>query len=856
MPGSGTDGLDALTSRDVRHWFQTAFPAGPTPAQERAWPAIARAEHLLLVAPTGTGKTLAAFLALIDRLWAEHQDGGLPPRLRCVYVSPLRSLGYDIERNLRQPIEALSRAGQGPPIRVAVRTGDTPNSQRRAQRLAPPHVLITTPESLALLLSQAEWHDHFATVDQVIIDELHALVPTKRGADLALSIERLAALADRGPVRVGLSATCGPPRPVARFLVGPSRECRIIEIAPGPDPPEVRIESLLRPDEAPHRGLTYRRLLRRLRSSIARERTTVIFASTRAFTERVAHDLKADDPPGTERVAAHHSALTAARRRAVEAELKAGRLRAVVTSTSLELGVDIGTADLSVLVGLPGSVARCLQRVGRAGHRVGAPTKGLLIAASAAELAGAAVTARAARESRVEEVRPVLAPLDVLCQQLVGMACAADCALDDAYLLVRRTAPFEALSRDDFDACLDFLAGQLPSPPGAFEPEPGAAPRWTASRLWKHRGWFGLRDGRVGRWYRMNVGTIHSEETVRVEVDGRVVGTVEAAYAERLLPGDRFLLDGRPRTVRRLDGLVLYADAAGDDPQLPRWTSDRQGLSRELALDLARFRERAALKLAEGPPALRAWLADDYGLDHRAVALLEDLFEAQEGTSEVPRAGMVLIEEAPDRDGWLYAFHVPLGRAACEALGRAIAARIGERFGRDLALAAADLGFTVRTADRLPPEAIPGLFDPDRFLPDVERGLDRGELIARRFRRVAATGLLVLKNHERSRPRVGGALWVSRRLYPLVRAACPDHPLIREARREAIEDVLDAPAALAWLNERPTPRLRCLDAVSPFTAAWLVPEGAEPITFEPPAAALRRLQQRLLAVSEAPETTQ
>ncbi|WP_406697146.1 DEAD/DEAH box helicase [Singulisphaera sp. Ch08] len=845
-----SDGHATLTG-PVRAWFTHTFPGGPTPAQALAWPPIAAGEHLLLISPTGTGKTLAAFLAIVDQLFRELASGTLSDGLRCVYVSPLRSLGYDIERNLAEPLQAIQRSlGLAKcPVEIGVRTGDTSAYQRRKLRDKPPHLLITTPESLSLLLSQEAWHDHWRGVRHLIVDEVHALVPTKRGVDLAVSLERVAAKAAADPCRIGLSATCRPAEPVARFLVGPSRPCRIIE-APLPEdaPPMIlEVESLLKPDEAPHRGLTYRRLLRRLERAVGGNRTTVVFANTRALTEKITHDLRRTIQGGTEAVAAHHSALDADRRRQVEAALKAGELRAVVTSTSLELGVDIGSADLTVQVGLPGGVSRCLQRVGRSGHRLGVASRGLLLAATPAELAGGVVTAEEARLGRVEPLRSIAAPLDVVCQQLIGMACGEEWATDVAFDLIRKAGPMAELARADFDLCLDFLAGELAAPAGATESETGPSPRWTAPRLWRRRGLFGLRSRRVARWFRSNVGTITSEESVRVLEGGVEVGTLEGAYAERLQVGDKFILDGRSLEFRRLEGLIVHAKAAGGEPSLPRWSSDRQSLSAELALALVEFREQAAAMLADGPSALRGWLGEAHGLDPRAAGLLVALFEAQEQLSEIPPPGTLLVEESPRDDGLTYTFHAPLNRSACEALGRATAARLGRRFGRDVSLIAADLGWAIRLPDeaRLLASEITTLLTSDGFAEDVMEGLDRGELPARRFRHVAATALMVLRNPEGGRRRVGGLLWVSNRLYPMVKALCPDHPLLRETRREILEDLLDVPRALAWLAERPEVRFRSLAGLSPFAAAWVDPSEPEPLHFESPAEALRRLHARL-----------
>jgi len=857
-----------LLSGPVRAWFEETFPQGPMPAQEHAWPAIAAGEHVLLVSPTGTGKTLAAFLAILDRLFRADETGALTPGVRCVYVSPLRSLNYDIERNLNVPLEAIRRrqVRDNSPVRVGVRTGDTSAKERRNLREHPPHVLITTPESLSLLLSQNAWRAHWRRVEHVVIDEIHALAPTKRGADLAVSLERLAAHAERDPIRIGLSATCRPGEAAAGFLVGPSRSCRVVEapLPPGTPPVQIDVESLIEPGESPHRGLSYRRLLRRLRRAISRNRTTIIFANTRAFAEKLTHDLRQDVAAGTEPdwvVAAHHSALDAGRRRAIESALRSGQIRAVVTSTSLELGVDIGTADLTVQVGLPGGVARCVQRVGRAGHRRGAGSRGLLLAATPAELIGAVITARAARAGGVEPLRMARAPLDVVCQQLIGMACEGEQTVDGAFELVRKSGPMAGLARADFDDCLAFLAGELAAPAGAVEPEPGAAPRWTSPRIWNRDGRFGLQNRRVARWFWSNVGTIYSEETVRVMEGGVAVGTLEAAYAERLVPGDRFVLDGRALEFRRLVKSILIARPCRGEPSLPRWTSDRQSLSFELATELAAFREEAARRLVEeSSPALRSWLIDTFDLDATSALVLIELFEAQAQWSEVPGSLGLLVEESPSPqgEGIVYTFHAPLHRAACEALGRATAARLGARIGRDLALSVADLGWSIRlpddTAPALAPEAIAPLLELDGFAGDVLLGLDRGELPARRFRRVAATALMVLRNHEPGRRvRVGGLNWVSARLYPLVKAACPNHPLLRETRREVLEDVLDVPAAERWLKARPPVRCRVLPGLSPFAAAWIEPGPAEALCFEPPGMALRRLHARLALSSRGAE---
>jgi ATP-dependent Lhr-like helicase len=860
-PAPAAHGLEALSVEAVKTWFAGEFPAGPTPIQAAAWPRIARREHSLIIAPTGAGKTLAAFLSILDRLLAQHSEGCLGPGVHCLYITPLRSLGYDIERNLLHPLDSLRILLDLPtsPIRIGVRTGDTTAWRRRRMADSPPQLLITTPESLALLLSQQRWREPLARVESVIVDEVHALVATKRGADLAVSLERLSALATCDPARIGLSATCRPTDHACRFLVGTQRSCAVVE---APDDPadgglRIEIQSLIEHGEPPHRTLTYKRLLRQLRLALTRNRTTIVFANTRAFSEKLTHDLRLslrlrpdDAPPelDPETLVVHHSALDAARRRQVEADLKQGLVRMVISSTSLELGVDIGSADEVIQIGLPGSIARCVQRVGRSGRRRGATRRGLVLAATPAELVAAAVIARKAQQCQIEPVGTLACPLDVLCQQLVGMACAGEWSDEVALALLRRTAPFESLPKRDFDDCLAFLSGTIASPPAAGSAEVPAAVAWTSPRLWRAGGRFGVRSRRVVRWLWSNIGTIVSQETTRVFAGPSPLGTIESDYAGRLERGDRFVLDGRAFVLESRAPASIHVRSAPGEAALPRWHSERQSLSRELATRIAHFREEAGrIALERGPAALRRWFCAAHCLHDRDADVLGELFEGQAATSEIPPAGGVLIEESPAHDGFLYAFHAPLSRAACEALAQAVGARLGRLRRRKMNLSVSDLGWTIDVPDdaRLDPLDVARAFGPTALEQDVISGLDHGDLLANRFRHVAATALMVLKNPEGGARRVGGMDWVSRRLYPLVRATCPDHPLLRETRREVLEDVLDIRSARRFLEARPAIRFRRIDGISPFTSAWLGGTAEETLRFEPPVEALRRLHARL-----------
>src|SRR5262245_39108755 len=449
LPPSAETALAAV-AEPLRRWFGERL-GEPTSAQRFAWPAIAAGRHLLLVAPTGTGKTLSAFLPILDRLLTAPVAAGV----RCLYVAPLKALVNDVRKTLRRHLRGLREFLPADAFlpRVGLRTGDTPADRRLRQRHDPPEVLLTTPESLALILahpSAAEW---FGGLRWVVVDEVHALAGNKRGADLSLSLERLTDLAGEDPQRVGLSATCAPLDEVARFLVGAGRAAAVA-VAAEEAPLELAVEPL------PETGRFLSDLIDCLAPELTANRSTLVFANTRGLAERLSWALRRRFPEWDEQIAVHHSALAPERRCRVEHRFKRGRLRAVVSSTSLELGIDVGAGDGVVLVHPPGGVVRLLQRVGRAGHGPGRVRRGLVLTSSAADLLEAAATAAASRSRQCEPLRVPCRPLDVLCQQLLGMAMSGAFTADEAFALARRAHPFRELSRADFDGCLAYLSGR------------------------------------------------------------------------------------------------------------------------------------------------------------------------------------------------------------------------------------------------------------------------------------------------------------------------------------------------------------------------------------------------------------
>ncbi len=836
-PPSPETALAAL-AEPLRCWFQQRFGT-PTTAQCLAWPALAGGKNLLLCAPTGSGKTLAAFVPLVARFLREPLRSGM----RCLYLSPLKALANDVRKNLRahfQDLRPFLDPGC-PRWRVALRTGDTSAQARRGLWRQPPDILLTTPESLAVLLSQPTASELFRDLGCVILDEVHALAPNKRGADLALSLERLASLVRSPMQRIGLSATCAPLAEAARFLVGVERSCAIAQVAETA-PLELTIEPL----EESERGFLAR-LLDRLEPELATNRTTLVFTNVRSLAERLVWALRRRYPAWADEVAVHHSALAAAGRRRVERRLKHGRLRVVVSSTSLELGIDIGTVDAVVLVHPPGAVVRLLQRIGRAGHAPGRARRGLVLTATPAELLEAAVTGSSSLSAQCEPLRVPLAPLDVLCQQLLGMAAQQPWSSDEAFALVRQAYPYRNLARPEFDRCLEYLSGRR------SDGQP-----WLPARLRWQDTQFVIQDQRTARLLRRNLGTILTEEprpvrqildqdqepASRLEDRTRLVGEIDDAFADRLQPGDRFLLDGRCLEFRRTEDHALLVQEVVGRPVVPRWTGEGWPLAAELARRLYLLRVRAGEALREGPPVLAALLRDDYGLESRAVAALVAHFQRQEWASEIPDAMTCLVEAVVSETGDRYYVHTPLNRAGNDALARVVVHRLVRARGWTVTSIVADLGWALLPSNgaTLTHQEFRALLTLEDFDRDVDVALADSFTLRERFRRVALTGLMLLRHPLGRRRRVGGQDWAERRLFDQVRAGDPECVLLQQALREVRQESCDAEAARRFLEDLPRWALhwRRLPAVSPFAQSWTQVATGPVETGESPAEALER----------------
>ena len=693
----------------VARWFEGRF-GEPTPAQADGWPAIARGENTLIAAPTGSGKTLAAFLWSIDRLFQAALSRPLEDRTWTIYVSPLKALGNDIQKNLQEPLEGIQALSvkegvAAPEIRVAVRSGDTSAWERRKMVKQPPHILITTPESLYILLTAESSRRYLATADTVILDEIHAVAGNKRGAHLALSLERLDALAGRRLQRIGLSATQKPIEEIAALLVGTGGtdpdgrlQCTVVDHGHR-RPMELRVEV---PDQelgpiASHElwGETYDRIAGHVR----RHRSTLVFVETRRLAERVAHQLT--DRLGEGKVAAHHGSLSRKTRLAAEAGLKSGEIPVVVATASLELGIDVGHVNLVCLIGAPRSLGTLVQRVGRSGHLPHgkaegstALPKGILFPLTRDELIQGAAGVRATRAGELDRVILPRAPLDILAQQMVAEAASREVGEEELFDLVRRAHPYRALSRETFRDVLEVLAEGISTRRG----------RRSAHLHWDRvngrvRGRRGARLAAI-----TSGGAIPdtADYDVVEEPQGTLVGKVNEDFAIESLAGDIFLLGNRSWRIRRVEsGRVRVEDAQGAPPTIPFWVGEAPARTAELSQAVSQLRTDVQSRLGD-LEAAAAWLRTKCGVEgYGAEQILAYISETVAALGTVPSQDTVIAERFFDEAGGMQlVVHAPFGGRTNRAWGLALRKRFCLTFDFELQAAATDDGFVLSLGEQ------------------------------------------------------------------------------------------------------------------------------------------------------------
>ncbi len=803
----------------TRAWFEAAFDA-PTAAQVGAWDAISAGRDALVVAPTGSGKTLAAFLWALDRL-AVAAPVEAKQRLRVLYISPLKALAVDIERNLRSPLAGMRAAAARldaplPDIAIAVRTGDTPAEDRRRFARTPPDIFITTPESLFLILT-SQAREALAGVETVIVDEVHAVAGTKRGAHLALSLERLDRLLPKGAQRIGLSATVRPLEEVARFLSGgrpvtivqPPSDKKldlsvVVPVEDFTDPAGVGpVDPMLSPEE---RHSVWPTIDQRLVDLIRAHRSTIVFANSRRLAERLCSRI--NDLAGEQIARAHHGSVSREQRLLIEEDLKAGRLPAVVATSSLELGIDMGAVDLVIQVEAPTSVAQGLQRIGRAGHHVGEVSRGIIFPKFQGDLVECAVVVERMRAGQIEALAYPRNPLDVLAQQIVSMVAMEDWAVDDVEATVRQAAPFAELPRSALESVLDMLSGRYPSDEFAE-----LRPRLNWDRA------TGTLSGRGGaqRLAVTSGGTIPDRGLFGVFLAGEKgtrVGELDEEMVYESRVGEVFLLGASSWRIEDIThDRVLVTPAPGQPGKMPFWHGDAPGRPVELGKALGAFvRELISLP----GPARRERLATA-GLDELAIDnLLSYLTEQQQATGTLPDDRTILVERFRDELGdWRVCIHSPFGARLHAPWALAIESRVRERLGLEVQTMYTDDGIVVRLpeADEAPP-ADSIMFDPEEIEELVVGQVGSSALFASRFRECAARALLL----PRRRPGQRTPLWQQRQKSAgllQVASSYGSFPVILETYRECLQDVFDLPGLIDLMGAIRRREVRVVEVDTP-----------------------------------------
>jgi ATP-dependent Lhr-like helicase len=757
----------------------------------------------------------------------------------------LRALAYDIEKNLRAPIMGM---GMDKDIRIHLRTGDTAANERTKFRDHPAEFLVTTPESLAVLLAQESYARHLAAAEFVIVDELHSFAGNKRGADLSISLERLEALrAATAPklCRIGLSATAAPLDLLAHFLVGEGRDCRIAQARIEKEQ-IVEVFSPIRRDPYPPSGYTGVRLYTELSQLIRLHQSVIVFTNVRSAAEQIGLRLKELLPELADQIETHHASLDRSVRLEVEDRLKNGELRAVVCSTSLELGIDIAV-DLVVMVATPKGVSRAIQRIGRSGHSLNKSSHGILVATNVNDLVEATATAKLVRERALDPIKILEKPYDVVAQHIVGIAAQKATPAEAIYQLMRRALPFRDLTPDEFERILQYLEGGGDS----------LAKQYTGvfgKILIDHDKVVSLAHPRIAREFLVNIGTIVSEGFVDVILNRRRLGSVEEAFVKGMQLGDLFVLGGRVLRLIETGVQEAYVERAdGNLPTVPRWNAAKMPLTSGLARAVRELRAELAdrLRIESDDTSSLDWLVENYQISLANAQAIVAQFRAQLAISDIPHGDRMLIELYREENFSHYFFHALIGRSANDALSRIIAWRVKNRSGGNALVTIDDYGFllTLRPFQELTLEDWRVCFEREAAEEDLRAALRRSELVKWQFRGVAQTGLMVPRNypgHTRKKKQLN---WSAEVIFRVLEQHEPDHPLLEEAYRQAMHIFLDAEEANAFLDrvQHYDWTLRQLPVVSPFSFPIYASKIKESMMLEDPAAAVERIYHEMYA---------
>ena len=828
----------------VRDWFVRRFGT-PTEPQQEGWPHILAGKTTLISAPTGSGKTLAAFLICIDRLVRKAIAGELIDRTEVLYVSPLKALSNDIQKNLEIPLgEILQLAGERgvlmPEIRAAVRTGDTLAQERRAMLAHPPHILVTTPESLYILLTAAKSREILRNIKSVIIDEIHAVADDKRGAHLALSLERLDHLTGKRLTRIGLSATQKPIELVAHFLAGTDRPDPIVVQIPHRHELDLAVEvpsSELGPIAS---NEMWAEIYDRIATLSTEHRSTLVFVNTRRLAERMAHHLA--ERLGKEAVAAHHGSLSRKLRLEAEKKLKSGELRALVATASLELGIDIGTVDLVCQIGSPRSISAGLQRIGRAGHWRGAIPKGRFFSTTRDELLECAALVRAIRQGDLDRIAIPEAPMDILAQQLVAMCAAEDWNETELFQAVCRAYPYGDLTRSDFDEILEMLSEGIASARGRY-----------AAYLHRDRVNGIVRARRGSRLAAITSGGAIPENSlysVIAQPEGAVIGTVDEDFAVESIAGDIMLLGNTSWRIRRVSsGSVLVEDAQGAPPTIPFWRGEAPARTDELSRHVSELREKissfvsSAASDSNGQLTTDAivavtWLKRECGLDDAgAEQAVEYVVNGRAVLGAVPTQTTVIAERFFDESGGMQlVIHAPFGGRINKAWGLALRKRFCRSFNFELQAAATDNGLNISLSEQhsFPLADVFHFLHPNSARSVLEQAALASPLFTTRWRWDAGRALALLRfrggkkvppNIQRMRADdLLAAVFPEQQACPENLAAgdinIPAHPLVREVMKDVLTEAMDVEGLVRVLQDIASGAIKCLAVDTPVSSPF------------------------------------
>ncbi len=776
--------VEATLNPTIKKWFQSRFPSFSLPQLFGVLEIHSR-NNILVSAPTGATKTLTGFLSILNELVDSAEKGILKDKVYCVYISPLKALSNDISKNLKEPLQQIEQiAGKELGIRVGVRTGDTTATEKSKMLKKPPHILITTPESLAIMLASTKFREHLKNVEWCIVDEIHALAENKRGTHLSLSLERLQYLSP-GMCRIGLSATVAPIEEIAQYLVGNGRPCKIVDIqflknldlkvfSP--------VDNLI---DTPH-GEMHHAMYRLIDELIQQHKTTLVFTNTRSATERVVDHLKNKFPKKyVGNIGAHHGSMSKRQRLEIEEKLRNGELKAVVCSTSLELGIDIGYIDLVICLGSPKSVARFLQRAGRSGHKLHETVKARIIVMDRDDLVECAVLLKSAVEKKIDKVHIPTNALDVLAQQMIGMALEQVWEERELYNVIKKSYCYKNLKLDNFNQILSYLAGEFAE----------LEDRNIYAKIWRQDGKIGKR-GKMGRViYMTNVGTIPDETFVTVKIGNETVGMLDEGFVERMKPGDVFCLGGDTYMFKFTRGMVAQVTASSNrPPTVPSWVSEMLPLSFDLANEIGRFRRLMLEKFTSGEnrASIIKFINEYLYLDEKAANAIYEYFKEQyDYCKKIPNDKTILVEYYNDERDQKIVFHSLFGRRVNDCLSRAVAFALSRTEHKDVEIGINDNGFYIGGNKKLNPIKAIKLLKADKLNIVMNTAIEKSEVFKRRFRHCATRSLMILRNYMGHQKRVGRQQVSSMILMSALKQLDNNFTILQEARRECLEDLMD-----------------------------------------------------------------